>query len=116
MAAKHAVYGKDHPERFIEGALEGDIHGQTSPDGFQDTMTSNEMVKHPCDRPHQHILTATALDNVGRVYDRFPTSIRDVGGVRGGPENLKHSLTGVSAVNEDIGAAGHVHETIIPDH
>lgn len=99
--AKH-IYGKDHPEKFIEGALDGDIHGEGHSKGFQDSMTSNEMVEESADRGGQKILTPFALDNVGRVYDRFPTSMRDTGGIRGGPENLKHSLTGASAVNDGV--------------
>jgi hypothetical protein len=113
MAKSH--YGKDHPERFLDGALDGDIHGAGGRQ-FQDSMTSNEMEKYPVDRKSQHILTAFALDNVGRVYDRFESSMKDMKGIGGGPENLKHSLTGASAVQEHVGAAGHTKSDIIPNH
>lgn len=115
MAAKHPVYGKDHPERFIEGALDGDIAPMKGRQ-FQDSMTSNEMDKHPVDRKHQHILTPVGLDNVGKVYDRFESSMKEEGGIAGGPTNLKHSLSGASAVQEHVGAAGHTKSTIISDH
>jgi hypothetical protein len=111
-----AKYGKDHPERFIDGALDGETGGDTSPHGFQDSMTSNEMKKYSVDRKEQHILTAFAMDNVGRVYDRYMSSMKDMGGIAGSPTNLKHSLSGASAVNEELGAVGSVKHVIIPNH
>jgi hypothetical protein len=116
MANVKRPYGKDSPERFIDGALDGDKAGLTAPDGYQDTMTSNEMLKYPVDRKDQHILTSFAMDNVGEVYGRYPTSMRDMAGIAGGTKNLKHSLTGASVVDEDVGAAGKVVHHIIPNH
>jgi hypothetical protein len=34
----------------------------------------------------------------------------------GGDTNLAHSLTGVSAVNEEVGAKSKTKKTIYPDH
>jgi hypothetical protein len=94
-------YGKDHPENFIEGALTG-IHGPS--EGI-----------HEYDIGHgQRIVTSVALDNVVLAAD-LETSILD-DKWHGGPEYLGHSLKGVSAVNEDIGAAGPVHHDYIENH
>jgi len=114
--AKHSVYGKDHPERFIEGALDGGAHPPSHTKGYQDSMTSEGMEKHPVDRKSQHILTPIALDNVGKVYDTYETSMADMSGFAGGPENLRHSLTGTSAVNEAVGDVSGAKHTIIPNH
>jgi len=114
MAVKRP-YGKDSPEKFIDGALDGDTGGEASPHGFQDTMTSNEMKEYSVNRKDQKILTAFAMDNVGRVYGRYATSMKDME-VPGGPTNLKASLKGASAVDEDVGAAGSVKHVIIPNH
>jgi hypothetical protein len=40
--------------------------------------------------------------------------MKDMSGIGGGPENLKHSLTGASAVND--GADGHPVKNYIPNH
>jgi len=111
-----ATYGKDKPERFLDGALNGDKQGKTSTVGYQETMTSNEMLKYPVDRKDQHILTSFAMDNVGEVYGRYATSMRNMEGIAGGTKNLQHSLTGASAVDEGVGAAGKVKHVIIPNH
>jgi len=87
-------YGKDHPEKFIEGALTG-IHGPS--EGIHEKSIGHG----------QKIMTPVALDNVVLAAD-IETSILDEN-FHGGPEYLGHSLKGVSAVNEDIGAAGPVH-------
>jgi len=122
MARKHNKYGKDDPERFIDGALEGDIgeHGGHDPSeewGYQDTVTSNEMEHEHVDRKGQSLLRAYALDNVGRVYDRFPSSMKHEEGIHGGTRNLKHSIDGAEApADGDVGAAGPVKHVIIVDH
>jgi len=108
-------FGKDKPERFLDGALDGDI-GEKSGPAFQDSMTSNELKKYPVDRKSQHILTPFALDNVGKVYDRFETSLKDTRHIAGGPENLAHSLTGASAVQEGVGDVSGAKKVIIPNH
>jgi len=94
-------YGKDHPENFIEGALTG-IHGPS--EGI-----------HEKDIGHgQRIVTPVAMDNVVLAAD-IETSILD-DDWHGGPEYPGHSLKGVSAVNEDVGAAGPVHHDYFKDH
>jgi hypothetical protein len=95
-------YGKDHPENMIESALTG---GHGASEGIVDTAV---------DRPHQTIKTAVAMDNVKLALD-IETSILDED-FHGGADNLKHSLTGASAVNEEVGAAGPVKHVIIPNH
>ena len=95
-------FGKDHPERFIEGALTGG-HGP-----------STGLYHKPVDRPHQSILTPVPMDNV-KLAMPIETSILD-DGFHGGVDNLKHSLTGSSAVNEEVGAAGPLKHVIIPNH
>lgn len=96
-------YGKDSPERFISGALTG---GSGPSEGIKTKKI---------DRPDQSINTAVAMDNVKLAMD-VETSIFDEGGFGGGVDNLKHSLTGSSAVNEEVGAAGKVKHVIIPNH
>jgi hypothetical protein len=97
-------FGKDHPENFIEGALRGG------------SGPSREIVDKKVDRPDQSIKSAYALDNV-KLVEHIPTSLKDEGGFAGGLENLKHSLTGGSAVEaESPGAAGATKKTIIPNH
>lgn len=117
MAAKHPVYGKDHPERFISGALNGDTGGEEGgTHGFQNSSTSNEIKDYKLSRKSQSIKTAFAMDNVGRVYDRFMTSLKDTE-CGGGPENLKHSLAGTSTVDADeLGTSGKTKHVIIPNH
>lgn len=99
----HGKYGKDHPERFIDEALTGG-HGPS--EGIHETKVN---------RPHQSINTAVAMDNV-KLAMPIESSILEEGGFRGGIDNLAHSLKGSSAVNEEVGAAGKVKETIIPNH
>jgi hypothetical protein len=95
-------YKKDHPENFIEGALTGG-HGPS--EGIHETHV---------DRPHQTINTAVAMDNV-KLAMPIKTSILD-DEFPGGVDNLKHSLSGASAVNEEVGAAGPVRHIIVPGH
>lgn len=114
-----AKFGKDHPakssEGFISGALTGKVAGDGPEHGYQDTSTSNEIENYHVDRPEQSIKTAFGMDNVGRVYGRYPTSMKDVE-IPGGVDNLKHSLTGTSAVNEEVGAVGKLKHIILPHH
>lgn len=96
-------YGKDSPERFISSALTG---GSGPSNGIHDTKV---------DRPDQIIKTAVPMDNV-KLAMPIETSILDMGGIAGGVDNLKHSLTGTGAVNEELGAAGKVRHDVIPNH
>lgn len=98
-------YGKDNPgsDGFISGALRGG------------SGASNEIVDKKIDRPNQSIKTAFAMDNV-KLAMPIETSLKDSGGFAGGVDNLKHSLTGASAVNEEVGASGSVKHVIIPNH
>lgn len=101
-------YGKDSPERFISGALEGG------------TGPSNQIINKNVNRPNQSIKTALAMDNmdIGTEINgsRLESSIRD-GGFRGSTSNITHSLDGATANKDgDIGAAGPVKSTIIPNH
>jgi hypothetical protein len=102
MALNNGKYGKDRPERFIDGALKGG------------SGPSNEIVDSKVNRPDQVIKTAFAMDNVNLV-EPMESSIKDTK-FGGGIENIGHSLTGGSAVNEDVGAAGKVKHVIIPNH
>jgi hypothetical protein len=102
MAQTNRPYGKDNPERFISGALKGG------------SGPSNEIEEKRIDRPNQSINTAFAMDNV-KLAMPIETSIKD-DKFAGGEDNLKHSLTGVSAVNEEVGASGPTKKTIFPDH
>jgi hypothetical protein len=102
MSVINRPYGKDNPTRFIDGALTGG-------DG-----PSNEIKDYSVDRPEQKIKTAFAMDNV-KLACPIETSMKDMSWP-GGDANLKHSLTGASAVNEEVGAAGKVKHVIIPWH
>lgn len=90
-------------EGFIRGALTG---GSGASHGIHDTKV---------DRPNQSIKTAVPMDNVNLAMD-VKSSILEDGGFKGGISNLKHSLTGASAVNEEVGAAGPLKHVIIPNH
>ena len=107
MAVLNRKYGKDRPaksnESFISGALTG---------GSGD---SNEVETLPVDRPNQKINRAYGMDNV-KLACPIPTSLKGDGGFAGGVDNIKHSLTGTSAVNEEVGAAGKLRHIIVPDH
>ncbi|MGP0093115.1 MAG: hypothetical protein ACLPKB_24720 [Xanthobacteraceae bacterium] len=83
-------YGKDDPERFIEGALTG---GTGPSNGIEDEPIGEG----------QTIKRAYALDNV-RLAMPICTSLMEED-FPGGPENLDHSLIGASAVNDEVGAA-----------
>lgn len=120
MAFKNGKFGKDRVVKSSESFIEGALTGRTSPPshskGYQNSSQSNEIVDYPVDRPGQTIKTAFALDNVGEVYNTYDTSMKDVSGIGGGVDNLKHSLTGTSAVNEEVGAVGKLRHIIIKDH
>jgi hypothetical protein len=102
-----AKYGKDRPAKGAEGFISHALTGGSGP--------SNEIVSKKIDRPDQSIMTAFAMDNVKLAMD-IETSLQDEGGFGGSVDNLKHSLTGSSAVNEEVGAAGKVRHVIIPNH
>ncbi len=80
-----AKYGKDRPENFISGALTG---GNGPSEGIHTKSIGRG----------QSIMTAVGMDNVELAMD-VETSILDESGFGGGVDNLKHSLTGASAVN-----------------
>jgi hypothetical protein len=101
MAQTNRTYGKDNPERFISGALTG---GSGASNGMHDRSIGRG----------QTLKTALPMDNVVLAMP-IKSSIEDMDWA-GGDNNLKHSLTGVSAVNEDVGAAGSVKHTIFKDH
>lgn len=103
MATVKRPFGKDDPDRFISGALTGG------------GGPSNEIKDLAVDRPNQTIKRAFAMDNV-KLAMPIASSLKDLGGFAGGDDNLKHSLTGTSAVNEEVGASGTVKHVIIPDH
>lgn len=98
---KKGHYGKDHPEMFIEGALTG---GMGPSEGIREYDIGHG----------QKIVTPVAMDNV-ELAAYVETSIFD-DKWHGGPEYLGHSLKGVSAVNEDVGAAGPVHHDYFEHH
>jgi hypothetical protein len=100
------TYGKDHPAKSNEAFISGALTGGTGP--------SNEIQDLPVDRPQQTIKRAYALDNV-KLAMPIKTSMKDLS-FPGGVDNIKHSLTGTSAVNEEVGAAGSVKHVIIPNH
>lgn len=96
-----AKFGKDDPERFIDGALTGRGGPPSHEKGYQHSMTSEGMHSKSIGKG-QSILTPIGLDNVGEVYGTFETSMADTGGFGGGPTNLSHSLTGTSAVQTKV--------------
>ena len=100
MAAKHGSFGKDRVTKSSEGYISEALAGGHGP--------SEDIHDYHVDRPDQVIKTAFALD--------IESSLKDMGGIGGSPENLKHSLTGTSAVNEEVGATGKVRHVIIPHH
>ena len=107
MAMKNHPWGKDKVVKSSESYIERALAGGSGP---------SEDIQHtPIDRPNQSINTAFALDNVDLCMP-IKTSIKDMGGIGGGVDNLKHSLTGSSAVNEEVGATGKLKHHIIPDH
>jgi hypothetical protein len=104
--ALHGKFGKDRVEKSSESYISEALHGGSGPsEGIHDTKV---------DRPHQSINTAVALDNVTLAMDIKSSILDDK--FAGGVDNLEHSLTGSSAVNEKIGAASKLKETIIPNH
>lgn len=102
-----AKYGKDRPSKGGTGFIEHALTGGSGP--------SHEIVDTHVDRPEQSIKTAFAMDNV-KLAMHIPSSLKDESGIGGSCENLKHSLTGASAVNEEVGAVGHLKHVIIPNH
>jgi hypothetical protein len=60
-------------------------------------------------------MISARMDNVDLTFDA-ETSLKDHDTFAGGVDNLKHSLTGSSAVNEEVGAAGPLKHIIIPNH
>jgi hypothetical protein len=91
-------------EGFLDSALRG---GGMGP--------SKGIVNHKVARG-QTIKTATPQDNIQLAYPT-ESSIREEGGFRGSPTNLKHSIEGAEAVDpNNPGAAGPVRHTIIADH
>lgn len=107
MAAKHGSFGKDRVTKSSEGYISEALAGGHGP--------SEDIHDYHVDRPDQVIKTAFAMDNVHCALD-IESSLKDMGGIGGSPENLKHSLTGTSAVNEEVGATGKVRHVIIPHH
>ena len=103
---KHGAYGKDRVEKGSAGFIEHALTGGSGP--------SNEIVNYPVGRPSQTIKTAFAMDNV-KLAMPITTSVKDTS-FPGGVDNVKHSLSGTSAVNEEVGAAGAVRHVIVPNH
>lgn len=105
--ALNGKFGKDRPATSSEAFISKALTGGSGP--------SNGIHTYPVDRPDQKINTALALDNVKLAFP-IKSSIEDMSGIGGSVDNLKHSLTGTSAVNEEVGASGKVVHTIIPNH
>jgi hypothetical protein len=99
-------YGKDRPAKSSEGFISSALTGGSG--------DSEGIVDKKINRPDQSIKTAVAMDNVELAMD-IETSILDTSGFGGGINNLDHSLTGASAVNEKLGAKGGK-STVIPNH
>ena len=107
MAQTKRPFGKDKVARSSEGFISEALTGGHGP---------SEGIHHEsADRPGQTINTAVAMDNVDLAMP-IETSILEEGGFHGGVDNLSHSLTGSSAVNEEVGASGPVKHHIIPHH
>lgn len=106
MANLHGKFGKDRPATSNESFIGKALTGGTGP--------SNEIVDYPVDRPSQSIKTAFPMDNV-KLAMPMKSSLKDMSW-KGGLDNIKHSLTGTSAVNEEVGASGPVKHIIIKDH
>lgn len=104
---KNTPFGKDRVVKSSESYINKALTGGSGP--------SEGIHEKSIDRPDQKINTSTAMDNVELAMD-VESSILKEGGFAGGIDNLKHSLTGSSAVNEEVGAAGPVRHTIIPNH
>lgn len=103
-----AKFGKDKPSRGEEGFIEKALTGGHGP--------SNGIEETHVDRPEQSIKTAFPMDNV-RLAMHVPGSMQHGGGhFAGDCENLEHSLRGASAVQEEVGAVGHLKHVIIPNH
>lgn len=77
-----------------------------SPSGFIDkALTGGNGPSSGIDKKSigkgQTLVSSFGVDNVKLAMD-VPNSLRDSGGFAGGIENLKHSLTGTSAVQDKI--------------
>lgn len=85
-------FGKDRAakssESFISGALTG---GNGPSEGIHEKSIGRG----------QKINTAVGMDNVDLVM-KVESSILDEGGFKGGKDDLSHSLTGTSAVQEKV--------------
>ncbi len=103
---KNGPFGKDRVAKGSEGFIEHALHGGSGP--------SEGLHEVKINRPQQSIMTPVGLDNVTEAMD-IETSILDTK-FGGSVDNVAHSLKGSSAVNEDVGAAEKVKETIIPNH
>lgn len=109
MALPTKPYGKDRVVRGSEGFISQALTGGSG--------KSAGMYSRSAGRPHQEIITAFPADNVKLAMPIKSSLIDDdPDGFSGGVDNLKHSLTGSSAVNEEVGAAGPVKHVIIPNH
>lgn len=107
MALTQRPYGKDRVVTGSSGFIEKALTGGSGP--------SEGIHEMAIDRPGQKINTAVPADNV-KLAMPIRTSILDTGGIGGSVDNLKHSLTGTSAVNEEVGATGKLKHVIIKDH
>lgn len=104
--ALNGKYGKDRVPGGNEGYISSALRGGSGP--------SDGTKSYPVPRPHQTIKTAFPQDNVVCCMP-IETSIKDMSWP-GGVDNIKHSLTGTSAVNDEVGAAGKLRHILIPDH
>ena len=104
---RNGKFGKDRPSGSEIGYIDHSLKGGSGP--------SNDVKTYPVDRPNQSIKTSLAMDNV-KLAMPIDSSIEDMSDWPGGVDNISHSLTGSSAVNEEVGAAGKVKHIILPDH
>ncbi len=105
--ALNGKFGKDKAAKSSEGYISEALKGGSGP--------ADDIVDMKIDRPDQSIKTAFAMDNVDLAMP-IESSIKDMSDWPGGVDNVEHSLTGASAVNEEVGAAGPVKHVIIPNH
>ena len=107
MAVPSRPFGKDRVVKGSAGFIESALTGGSG--------ESNGIHSRSIGRPNQTINTSVPMDNV-KLAMPIDTSILDHGTLAGGVDNLKHSLTGTSAVNEEVGASSAVKHVIIPNH
>jgi hypothetical protein len=104
----NAEFGKDHiprgggNEAYIEHALRG---GHGASEGIDSESIGNGQVLH----------TSFPVDNVSLAMP-IESSVRETGGIRGGPNYVGHSLHGATVVNDDMLSAGSVKHHMIKDH